>query len=153
MGRWQRERSFDPDRFWGSTIGRWNRGRYERVARLVGLRPTDRILDLGCGSGIKSIAALNLVNPIVGVDVIKPHRVRFPGSNATYVQGDARHLDAFPDGSFDVVISIGLLEHFSDADASAVLRESLRLAPRHAHVVPHRYGFIEPHARLPFFAL
>lgn len=44
--------------------------------------------------------------------------------HASYVVGDANRLD-FPDASFDVVVSIGLLEHFAEIDAP--LREQLRV--------------------------
>ena len=46
------------------------------------------------------------------------------GHRASFVVGDANRLD-FPDGIFDVVVSIGLLEHFEDI--SQPLREQLRV--------------------------
>jgi ubiquinone/menaquinone biosynthesis C-methylase UbiE len=46
------------------------------------------------------------------------------GHDASYVVGDANRLD-FPDGRFDVVVSIGLLEHFENIDSP--LREQLRV--------------------------
>ena len=46
------------------------------------------------------------------------------GHRASFVVGDANSLD-FPDASFDVVVSIGLLEHFEDIEHP--LREQLRV--------------------------
>jgi ubiquinone/menaquinone biosynthesis C-methylase UbiE len=46
------------------------------------------------------------------------------GHDASYVVGDANRLE-FADGSFDVVVSIGLLEHFEDIDRP--LQEQLRV--------------------------
>jgi SAM-dependent methyltransferase len=46
------------------------------------------------------------------------------GHRASFVGGDANHLD-FRDSSFDVVVSIGLLEHFENIEQP--LREQLRV--------------------------
>ena len=89
------------------------RRRYERLTRLVGLRPTDRILELGCGSRQRSIAAWNRENEIVGVDLIAPSRVGTFQPNFRYRQGDATDLSMFADNSFDVVLSVGMLEHIA----------------------------------------
>jgi cyclopropane fatty-acyl-phospholipid synthase-like methyltransferase len=135
-------------------LGRLNRRRYEAVARLVHLQPTDRILDLGCGVGAKSVATHNRTNAILGIDRFPEKKLHRHGPNFQYERGDARELRGHADDEFDVVLSFGLLEHLADdADLRAVIREARRVGRRYAHVVPHRYGFIEPHYRLPFFAL
>jgi SAM-dependent methyltransferase len=141
---------------WPSVLerDRLRRERYERVARLVGLRPGDRILELGCGRGSRSVATYNRTNEIVGVDLLEPAQVDVPAQNFRYVQADATDLRAFPDGSFDVVLSFGLLEHLQPRDRLlAAVREAQRVADRYAFVVPHRYAMIEPHFRLPLFAV
>lgn len=135
-------------------FGRLNRRRYDAVARLVDLMPGDRILDLGCGIGAKSVATHNRGNPILGIDRFPEKKLHRHGRNFTYERGDARDLRSHADGEFDVVLSFGLLEHLTDDDdLRAVIREARRIGRRYAHVVPHRYGFVEPHYRLPFFAL
>ena len=48
------------------------------------------------------------------------------GVEAEYVVGDARHLP-FPDGSFDVVFSYSVFQHFSRADAVASFAEIARV--------------------------
>lgn len=132
----------------------FHRARYERVAGLVGLRPEDRILELGCGAGSRSVAALNRVNEIVGVDLLDPAAVAFEAPNFRYFQLDATDLRSFADGSFDVVLSFGLLEHLQPRDRLvAAIREAQRVAGRYAFIVPHRYAMIEPHFGLPLFAL
>lgn len=121
---------------------------------LVGLTPSDRILDLGCGVGAKSVATYNHRNPILGVDMFPERKLHRHGANFRYERGDARDLVGHPDDEFDLVVSFGLLEHLtSDDDLHAVIAEARRVGRRYAHVVPHHYGFIEPHYRLPFFAL
>jgi SAM-dependent methyltransferase len=131
-----------------------NRGRYERVMRLLTVTPRDRILELGCGDGRRSIARYNATNEIVGIDLMPPARLRFERPNFRYEQGDASDLARFPDGAFDVAVSFGMLEHVHpEARIRAVISETRRVAGRYCFIVPHRYAFIEPHFLLPLFAL
>jgi SAM-dependent methyltransferase len=130
---------------------RFNRRRYERVMQLVELKPTDRILDLGCGRARKSVAHYNRTNPIVGVDRFANERLAELGDNFRYSIGDASDLSVFDDRSFEVVVSFGLLEHLADAQVRAIAAQTPRLADRFAHVVPHPLAFVEPHTRMPFF--
>jgi SAM-dependent methyltransferase len=139
------------ERYRRSWRGALNRRRYERVMRLVGLRPTDRILDLGCGKGRKSVAYYNRTNPIVGLDRFPIEKLDQLGENFRFEQGDASDLRRFPDGAFDVVVSFGLLEHLTDEQVETIVAETPRLADRYAHVVPHPWAFVEPHARMPLF--
>ena len=130
------------------------RRRYERLTALVGLRPTDRIIEIGCGRGPRSVAAMNRTNPIVGVDLLPPSDVVVGQSNFTYCQADATDLRQFADGEFDVAISIGLLEHIQPRERLAqVVREHRLVARRYAAVTTHRFAFIEPHYRLPLFSI
>src|SRR5688500_12179714 len=118
--------TIDPVRYRASLWGRLNRRRYERAMRLVCLRPDDRILDLGCGNGLKSGAAWNRRNPVLGVDRLDPARVLPLGDNFEYQRADVLDLADLPAGTFDVVVSFGLLEHLTDAEVQQVLRESRR---------------------------
>jgi len=128
------------------------RRRYQRLSRLVGLRPTDRVLELGCGGGRRSIADWNHENPITGIDILPPGRVKADQPNFVYRRCDATDLSEFPDGSFDVAISVGMLEHIvPDERLAAAIRETRRVARRYVFVVPHRLAFIEPHYQMPFF--
>jgi SAM-dependent methyltransferase len=130
------------------------RRRYERAARLVCLRPEDRILELGCGRGSRSIAAMNATNEITGLDLLPPSEVTAPGPNFRYRQGDATDLRQFEAGAFDVVIGVGLLEHIRPRDRLvAAIREAQRVGRRYCFVVPHRYAFLEPHFRMPLFSI
>lgn len=118
---------------------------------LVELEPTDRILDLGCGHGMKSLAYHNQTNPIVGLDLIPPDHLDPLGANFSYVQGNATDLSGFVDRSFNVVASFGLLEHLTEDEVRAIVAQTSRVADRFAHVVPHPLAFVEPHTRMPFF--
>jgi SAM-dependent methyltransferase len=128
--------------------------RYNRLAKLVALRPTDRIVDIGCGPGVRTLAAYNRTNSIVGVDLLSPDQVKLTQPNVQYVQGDATHLSVFKDNQFDVAFSIGLLEHIRPQDQLvAAIREMQRIAPKYIALVPHRYSFVEPHFQMPFFSV
>jgi ubiquinone/menaquinone biosynthesis C-methylase UbiE len=131
------------------------RRRYERLARLAGLRPTDRVIDIGCGQGGGAIAYWNTTNPIVGVDLLPPEAVHVVDRpNFSYRQADATDLSAFADDEFDVAFSIGLLEHIRPDDRlAAAIAELRRVARRYCAVVPHRAAFVEPHFQAPFFSL
>jgi len=130
------------------------RRRYRRLARLVGLRPTDTIVDIGCGRGERSVATFNRTNPIVGVDLLPPDEIRLRQPNFTYRQGDATELAMFDDRQFDVAFSVGLLEHIHPRERLvAAIREQQRIASRYAAVITHRYAFLEPHFRMPLFSI
>ena len=130
------------------------RKRYERIARLVDLRPGDRVLDVGCGTGARSIAAFNAENEILGVDIVDPGDVTADHPNFRYLQLDATDMRPLADKSFDVAISVGMLEHIRPRERLvAAIRETQRVARRYCFAVPHRYAFVEPHFVLPLFSL
>jgi SAM-dependent methyltransferase len=108
----------------------------EWVDRCRGRRPAgpgatgrgpDRILDVGCGTGI-NLDPLAERGRAVGVDLSATAlafcRRRGLGG---LVQGRGECLP-FPDGSFDVVSAIGVVEHI-EADAAAVAEWARVLAP------------------------
>ena len=130
------------------------RKRYERIARILDLKPTDRVLDLGCGPGGRSLATYNQTNEIVGVDLLDPEDVSATEPNFRYMKADASDLSEFADNSFDVTISIGMLEHVRPRERlRRATQETQRVSRRYCFVVPHKYAFLEPHFYLPLFAV
>ena len=91
-----------------------------------------RLLDLGCSWGRWSLAASQAGYDTVGIDpslgaVMAARRVaRQVGSPNRYVVGDARHLP-FAAGTFDVVFSYSVIQHFSESDAEQAVAEMGRL--------------------------
>jgi SAM-dependent methyltransferase/uncharacterized protein YbaR (Trm112 family) len=91
-----------------------------------------RLLDVGCSWGRWSLAASAAGYDTVGIDpslgaVMAARRVaRQLGSANRYVVGDARHLP-FAAGTFDVVFSYSVLQHFSESDAEQAVAEMGRL--------------------------
>jgi arsenite methyltransferase len=109
---------------------------------LADLGEGEEVLDLGSGSGMDVFFAARQVGPtgrVVGVDITreqlaKAENLRVEGGfdQVTFVEGHIEDL-AFPDASFDVVISNGVINLSVDkkqvfAEAARVLRPGGRLA-------------------------
>lgn len=103
-----------------------------------------RILEIGAGTGTMSIFLSQLGFQVTTLDndskileVAKLAKEKFSGQN-NIIHGDAFKLP-FEDGSFDLIFHQGLLEHFSDKDIHALLKEHLRVASTVIFSVPNNY--------------
>jgi arsenite methyltransferase len=93
------------------------------LGRLV---PGERVLDLGCGAGTDSLVAAQMVGQtghVTGLDMTPEMLAKARASaaelgtaNVEFVEGEAERLP-FPDESFDVVISNGVIDLVLDKDA------------------------------------
>jgi arsenite methyltransferase len=104
---------------------------------LLGLRGGESVLDLGSGSGMDSFVAALKVGPagrVVGVDMTDEQRTKAERlrdrdgfANVSFVKG---YIEAVPcpDGSFDAVISNGVIN--LSADKPQVFREAARVLRR-----------------------
>lgn len=102
------------------------------------------VLDVGAGSGRHSFHAARAAARVVAVDLgasIEVARRNLPASVLT-VQADAEALP-FEPGSFDVVMSIGVLHHLPDTERA--LRSITRYAKPGGHV--HVYLYWVPDQR------
>jgi SAM-dependent methyltransferase len=98
------------------------------------LQPGERVLDLGSGAGTDSLVAAQMVGPegrVTGIDMTpemldKARRAAegMRAANVEFVEGEVESLP-FPDESFDVVISNGVIDLVPDKDA--VFREIFRI--------------------------
>jgi len=90
------------------------------------LQPGEHVLDVGCGAGMDSLVAAQMVGAtgsVTGIDMTPEMVAKARGSiaemglgNVRIVEGSAEHLP-FDDASFDVVISNGVIDLIPDKDA------------------------------------
>jgi arsenite methyltransferase len=90
------------------------------------LMPGEDVLDVGCGAGMDSLVAAQMVGAtgsVTGIDMTPQMVAKAQGSvaemglgNIRIVEGSAEHLP-FDDASFDVVISNGVIDLIPDKDA------------------------------------
>jgi len=125
--------------FYDITFGRLVRTRIERAIRHMNIGGSDRVLDLGIGTG----ASLNYYNPnrghIVGIDLssgmLRQARKKIAERglhNTTVFQADAMRLP-FEDSSFDHVFISHVITVVSDP--YKLVREAQRVAKPDARIV------------------
>ena len=82
------------------------------------------ILDVGCGLGMTMDYFISKKNRVLGIDItpqsVKENRNR----GLDVLEADARHL-SFQDNLFDLVYSLGVIEHFSETELA--LKEKVRV--------------------------
>ena len=90
------------------------------------LQPGERVLDLGSGAGTDSLVAAQMVGEsgsVTGIDMTPEMLGKARGAaeqmragNVEFVEGEVERLP-FPDASFDVVISNGVIDLVPDKEA------------------------------------
>lgn len=97
------------------------------------LKPGDRILEIGAGTGAYSLYYANkgyqvdAIELIKGnVDVMKSRITKNMNINA--IQGNAVDLSMYPDNTFDITLSLGPLYHlFKSDDVDKAIKEAIRV--------------------------
>jgi arsenite methyltransferase len=87
----------------------------------------ERVLDLGSGAGTDSLIAAQMVGPtgwVTGIDMTpamlskaRAAATQMAATNVEFIESEAEQLP-FADGSFDVVISNGVIDLIPDKDAA-----------------------------------
>jgi SAM-dependent methyltransferase len=90
------------------------------------LEPGMRVLDVGSGAGTDSLVAAQMVGPdgrVTGIDMTpemlakaRAAAAELGAANVEFVEADAERLP-FPDASFDLAISNGVIDLIPDKDA------------------------------------
>lgn len=136
---------------------RYMEGRWEKVARAMaetyGIKPGDRVLDVGCGKGFllydftKVVPGLKLH----GVDISEYAVANAKDEIKDRLQvGNATALP-FPDHHFDFVYSITTLHNLHCYDLDKALREIERVGKKNKYVCVESYRNEEEKANLLYW--
>lgn len=105
-----------------------NKQTRDRVLSLVDLDETDRVLDIGCGTGVSTEGLLELTPRVDAIDFsaaqLRRTRRKRTLEQARFVQGDAERLPYTDDG-FDAAVAIGVIGYLPEP--GALLRETRRV--------------------------
>lgn len=115
----------------------------EGLVDFAALRPGERLLDLGTGSGLAAIAAAPYARHVVGVDYSRPlleqARAKLAGlkpGNVALVQGDM-HALGLADNTFDVVLAAF---SFNSTDPARAFSEAARVLVPGGRLVMQEWG-------------
>jgi ubiquinone/menaquinone biosynthesis C-methylase UbiE len=117
----------------------------EDIVRHFGLKPGDRVLDVGCAKGflVKDLMTVCPGLEAFGIDISQyaiEHCV--PEAAGRLVRASGHQLP-FPDRSFSAVISINTIHNFDRAGAVRAVREVERLAPGRGFIQVDAYYRVE----------
>jgi ubiquinone/menaquinone biosynthesis C-methylase UbiE len=117
------------------------------------IKPTDRVLDAGAGTGINAIMMSRLCESVTLLD-ITPQILELARSNieseglqdrVQVVEGDICHLDQFEDGQFSFIVCVGdSLSYVLDQREMAI-KELVRVAESGSILIlgsDSKYGFL-----------
>jgi SAM-dependent methyltransferase len=124
---------------------RYIEGRWEKVARAMaehyGIRPGDRILDVGCGKGF---LLHDFTKVVPGVEVYGLDISGYAIDNSKEEVRDrlqVGHANSLPyeSGSFDLVFSLNTLHNLHCFDLERALREIERVGRSHKYICVESY--------------
>ncbi|MEU8246304.1 methyltransferase domain-containing protein [Nonomuraea sp. NPDC048916] len=111
-------------------------GRRRRVfaglAALTEIRPGEKILDVGCGTGYLTHLLAPVTGPAGQVTGVDPsasmvgHAGRHAPRNCSYQVGEGQDLP-FPDASFDVLVSTLAVHHMPSSARALAVQEMFRV--------------------------
>lgn len=105
----------------------------------AGMPRSSRILEAGCGAGVLAAKLIQRGYAVWGIDLAKPmiRYARQLSESAPFGVGDIEHIP-FPDNTFDVVVSLGVIEYLeSDERALREVWRVLRPGGRAVIAIPN----------------
>ena len=125
---------------WNEYIDKLQIHRLKRIFNMV--KPSDMVLDLGCGVGRFTFRLANLCKDVYGVDssngaikICKRKAMDNAFSNAKFEVMDVRELN-FDDETFDWVLSVTCLQHVTnETDLITSIQEVLRVTKKNGKVI------------------
>lgn len=134
-------------------MGRWSRRLAPLLIRFGGLSDSDRVLDVGCGTGSLVFALSEIANvaEVAGIDLVEPYvafaRTQNTNPRITFRQADACALP-FGDSSFDRAFSMLVLQFVPNGSrAVAEMRRVVRPGGTVTAAVWDNYSGL-PHFRM-----
>lgn len=100
-----------------AAVNRWDPTHLAKMDRLLGLKAGERVLEVGCGVGhlTKRLASRGI--DITGIDV-NPNASEIAGTDRVMTMR-AESL-AFPDDTFDAIVSVHAIEHIPELEEALV---------------------------------
>ncbi len=133
---WEAMMSNDPRRF-----NAYQEARYGWILRMAGDLEGKKVLDLGCGGGsltyklaMEGADVTGVDNEDLGITFAQKNLKSVDNGSLKYkfIQSSAYEL-AFPDESFDVVVSCEVIEHLEDPDK--MLKEARRVLKTSGRII------------------
>ncbi|MFC2067152.1 class I SAM-dependent methyltransferase [Chloroflexota bacterium] len=104
------------------------------------------ILDVGCGSGktFGKLKRLSSISYTVGLDIFAPYirQAKTQNTYDDYILSEVGSLP-FKDNSFDVIVSLQLIEHLDKEEALTALREMERVAKEKVIISTPRGAYLQ----------
>lgn len=134
-------------------------GRWKKVVGPLiehyGLKPGDRVLDIGCGKGF---LLYDMIQALPGIEVAGIDISEYAAEHAMpevkpFIHVGNAAVLPFENNSFDVVISINTLHNLYCYDLEKALREIERVGDRHKYIVVESYRNEEEKVNLMYWVL
>ena len=136
---------------------RYMEGRWEQVARAMvghyGIKPGDKILDVGCGKGFLLYDFTKVVHglELYGIDISEYAIENSKEEIKDRLQVATATSLPFPDDHFDFVFSITTLHNLHCYDLDKSLREIERVSKKHKYICVESYRTEEEKANLLYW--
>jgi len=110
-----------------TTLAQAQEDKLDLACRKIGLAPSDRVLDIGCGwGGFVTFAHERYGCAPLGVTISRPQaeyaRRRCAGTPIQILAADYREINRREHGSFDKVVSFGMFEHVGPKNHRAFMK-------------------------------